>query len=228
MYTRPNPFPPVIKNLIIINGLIFMAQMLLQDKFPVNETFALHDFRSHYFKPWQILTHMFMHGGFEHLIFNMFSLWFFGSKLENVWGGRRFLTFYLVCGYGAALLYMGVRYVELTPYFDMLKTLPFEQQMEIIYQPNNMLNVPMLGASGAIFGLLAAYGYLFPNTVIYMNFFFPLKAKWYVLITAFIEIRMGIINAPGDSVAHFAHIGGALAGIILVLIWNKTNRKTFY
>lgn len=234
-YYRPNRFPPVVKNLIIINVIVFIAQMTFENSKPffIDNLFALHDIHSVYFKPHQLITHMFMHGSFEHILFNMFALWMFGSMLENYWGAKRFLQFYLICGLGAAVLHLGVLYFEMKPAWDYLKTLPSDVQADVINNPQiavmgKAINAGTVGASGAIFGCLAAFGYLFPNSLIYLYFLFPIKAKWFVIIYAALELWLGVRNSAGDNVAHFAHLGGALAGIILVFIWNKTNRKTLY
>jgi len=189
-----------------------------------------------------------MHGNWGHIFFNMFALWMFGSILENVWGPKRFLTFYLVSGLGAALLHMIVLYFNtqgmITDYHSVntasgamsfLNKYPPERQfrtddiatvLNTTFQDH--LNESTLGASGAVFGCLAAFGYLFPNTYIYLYFFLPVKAKWFVLGYAALELYSAIQNSAGDNVAHFAHLGGALAGFLMVYFWNKTNRKTFY
>jgi len=229
-YYRPSRFPPVVKNLIIINVLVFLAQMMIGASNPnvVENLFALHDVHSIYFKPHQLLTYMFLHGGFEHILFNMFALWMFGSMLENYWGAKKFLQFYILCGIGAGLLHLGVLYVELEPIMQQVRQLPGDEQLEIIKSPLFKINVPTVGASGAIFGCLAAFGYLFPNSLIYVYFMIPLKAKWFVLIYAGIELWQAIKNSAGDTVAHFAHLGGAITGILIIFIWNKTNRKTLY
>lgn len=222
--------PPVVKNILIVNALFFFAQFIFANNqsFNLNNWFALHDIRSAFFKPHQLVTHMFMHANFGHIFFNMLAVWMFGSSLENFWGGKRFLIFYVLCGLGAAVLHLGVSYVELTPYVERFNMLPAEQQAYWVNNPEYVLNVPMLGASGAVFGILAAFAYLFPNTPIYLYFLFPIKAKWLMLIYGGLELYMGLRNAPGDSVAHWAHIGGAIVGILVVLYWNKTNRRTFY
>jgi membrane associated rhomboid family serine protease len=225
-YYKPNAFPPVIKNLIIINVLVFIAQLTISNSstFNFNDTFALHDLHSPNFRIYQLITHMFMHGGFDHIFFNMFALWMFGRTLENVWGSKRFLIFYLLCGLGAAILHLGVLYYEMDPLVKNFDTLSLARQEYTIA----MVNEPTLGASGAIFGCLVAFGYLFPNSMIYLYFFLPMKAKWFVLIYAGLELWLGLKNSAGDSVAHFAHLGGAITGFIIVFIWNKTNRKTLY
>src|SRR5438874_7273999 len=169
---RPGSFqvlPLVIKNLLIINALVFFAQITLDptEEGWLTNTFALHDVRSVFFKPHQLITHLFMHGSFWHLFFNMFALWMFGSTLENLWGPKRFLLFYLLCGLGAAALHLVTLYIENEPMIQVFRSLPLEQQNELLYSPQFKLNSSTLGASGAVFGCLAAFGYLFPNSLIY-------------------------------------------------------------
>lgn len=274
---RPGRFdvlPGVIKNLIIINGLVLLAQYTAEmwgHEQWVSNFFALHNVQSPLFKPHQLITHLFMHGDFFHFFFNMFALWMFGNMLENLWGPKRFLIFYFLCGLGAAALHLATlsieyHYLQQEVAGFLSRTTPTEFQVFIkdnpaffryyneleIYKlqqvwpadPSNSnyvdiarsvvkgyerlsLNVPTLGASGAVFGTLAAFGYLFPNTKIYIYFFFPIKAKWFVILYAAAELWMGINNS-GGNVAHFAHLGGALIGFLLVLYWNKNDRRTFY
>jgi membrane associated rhomboid family serine protease len=228
-YYRPNAFPPVIKNLIIINALMFFAQVTFfnhSDEF--TNLLALHDIRSDYFKPYQLLTYMFMHGSFEHILFNMLALWMFGAQLENVWGSKRFLQYYVLTGLGAAVLHLAVLYFEMTPYFESFNSLPPELQNIITAQNKNPHMAATVGASGSVFGCLAAFGYLFPNTLIYVYFLIPIKAKWFVILYGIVELSLGIRNSAGDTVAHFAHLGGAITGLIIVFIWNKKNRRTLY
>lgn len=222
--------PPVIKNLVILNALVFFAQEIFGNKYPyaIENLFALHDIRSVYFKPHQLVTHMFMHGSLTHLLFNMFALWMFGSILENLWGAKRFLIFYICCGLGAAVLHLGVLYMELTPAMQEFSSLPIATQEQFRYSEKFVLNSATVGASGAVFGCLAAFGYLFPNSLIYLYFFIPIKAKWFVIMYAAIELWLGVRNSAGDNVAHWAHLGGALVGFLLVLYWNKKNRRHFY
>ena len=229
-YYRPDAFPPVVKNLLIINVLVFLAQLTFEnsESIRLDNLFALHDVRSIYFRPHQLLTHLFMHGSLTHIFFNMFALWMFGQTLENRFGSKRFLIFYLVSGLGAAILHLTVLYFEMQPIWDFVQTLSAEEQAALFTNPLFKLNIPTVGASGAVFGCLAAFGYLFPNTMIYIYFLIPLKAKWFVLIYAGLELWLGIRNSAGDNVAHFAHLGGALAGFLLVLFWNKTDRRRFY
>lgn len=230
---RPTGFnilPIVIKNLIIINALIFLAQSTFgpAGEMWLTNTFALHDVHSVYFRPHQLITHLFMHGSWGHIIMNMFVLWMFGSALENIWGAKRFLTFYIVCGLGAALLHLLVLYFENAPLVEAFRQLPFSEQEQYRYHERFPLNTATVGASGAVFGCLAAFGYLFPNSLIYVYFLVPIKAKWFVLLYAGAELWLGVRNSAGDNVAHWAHLGGALVGFLLVLYWNRTNRKRFY
>ncbi|RYF78389.1 MAG: rhomboid family intramembrane serine protease [Chitinophagaceae bacterium] len=229
-YYRPTAFPPVVKNLLIINVLVFIAQKIFHNNpnIDLENLFALHDIRSVYFRPHQIITHLFMHGSETHIFFNMFALWMFGQTLENHFGSKRFLIFYLISGIGAALLHLGVLYIELQPLWDIVHALPSREELIVRTAPNSPVNQATLGASGAVFGCLAGFGYLFPNTMIYMYFLVPIKAKWFVLIYAGLELWLGLKNSAGDNVAHFAHLGGALAGFLLLLYWNKTDRRRFY
>lgn len=234
---RPGSFqmiPPVIKNLIIINGLVFLAQYTLgqQVDLKLQDLLGLHDLHSTLFRPHQLVTYMFLHGGWEHIFFNMFALWMFGAVLENYWGGKRFLIFYMISGIGAGLLHLAVLYHEMAPIADQIhyqiQGLPLDQQQELLNSVQNPLNGATIGASGAIFGCLAAFGYLFPNQYIYLYFFVPIKVKWAVLGYAAIELFSGIRASAGDNVAHWAHLGGGLVGLLLVIYWNKNDRRNFY
>jgi membrane associated rhomboid family serine protease len=217
--------PPVIKNLLIINGLAYLAQQIfVGPDFHFTHFFALHDIRAELFRPHQIVTHMFLHGDFWHLLFNMFALWMFGSMLENIWGPKRFLIFYMLSGLGAAILHLAVLYYELTPTYQLLPTLSGKELLDNLYK----VNQATLGASGAVFGCLAAFGYLFPNSLIYIYAIIPVKAKYFVIFYAAMELWLGIRNSAGDNVAHWAHLGGALVGFLLVWYWNKNNRHRFY
>lgn len=229
-FRRFQLIPPVIKNLIIINALVWFAQITLGGRFPLEDWFALHDIHSELFKPYQLITHMFMHdpGGITHLLFNMLALWMFGSALENYWGPKRFLIFYLASGLGAAVLHMGVLYFQHGHMLEQFAHLSPVQREAVQYRVMQIINEPTVGASGAVFGCLAGFGYLFPNTYIYIYFLFPLKAKWFVLIYAALELFAGVQASAGDNVAHFAHLGGAVVGFLLVYFWNKKNRKYFY
>jgi membrane associated rhomboid family serine protease len=229
---RPGSFqvlPTIIKNLLIINVLVFLAQLAFDPTGygSISQMFALHDIHSVYFKPYQVITHLFMHGSFWHLFFNMFALWMFGNTLENVWGPKRFLIFYLLCGLGAAALHLVTLYIENEPIIRIVQSYPIEQQQQYLYAVDYKVNTPTIGASGAVFGCLAAFGYLFPNSIVYA-YFIPMKAKWFVILYAGLELWLGLQNSAGDNVAHWAHLGGALVGFLLVFYWNRTNRKRFY
>lgn len=190
---------PIVMNLIIINALVFLAQMLLDKSIQLTNILALHPYNSGVFKPYQLVTHMFAHGGFLHILFNMYALWMFGSILERVWGPKKFLIFYLVCGLAAGIT-------------------------QLIFTDD-----AAVGASGAIMGLMAAFAYLFPNTEFFIiPIPFPIKAKYLVALYAAYDLFGGLHPGAIDSIAHFAHLGGLVMGFILVLIWNKTNKKTFY
>jgi membrane associated rhomboid family serine protease len=226
---RPGSFqvlPTVIKNLIIINGLVWLAQITIgDDLFSMENNFALHYFKSIFYKPWQFFTYMFLHspGNFFHILFNMFALWMFGSTLENLWGPKRFLLFYILCGLGAAFVHM------LAMGYDLSKLELLYSQGQI--SPENFygnLNVPTLGASGAVMGIFAAFAFTFPNSQLFIfPIPFPIKAKWALLGLVALDL-FGGFSTDQRGIAHFAHIGGAIVGIILVMIWNKKNRRTFY
>jgi membrane associated rhomboid family serine protease len=218
---------PVVLNLIIINVLAYFAQMAFGGNAPlnnVNDLFALHHYKSDVFKPYQLVTHMFMHGGIFHLLFNMLALWMFGSMIEKVWGPKRFLIFYLVCGLGAGLAQMGSYAVD----FWQIDHANISSELFNEYQTALRLNCTV-GASGAIMGVLAAFGYLFPNTQLFiMPIPFPVKAKWAILGFIALDVFGGVVKVQGDNIAHFAHVGGALIGFLIVFYWNKTNKQTFY
>jgi membrane associated rhomboid family serine protease len=229
--------PTVVKNLIIINILV-MIMMALNEELMV-EHFALYFPASPFFRIWQIFTHLFMHGGFAHIFFNMYSLFIFGSVLERVWGPKKFLLFYLVTGVGAALVHSGVQWIV---YSNALSdaNLTFAQA-SFLAEPiaakvragatfvpawSTTLFTPTIGASGAIYGVLMGYGMLYPDSR--LSLLFPpvtLKAKWFVLIFAGIELLLGIF-ATGSGVAHFAHLGGLIFGFLLIMYWKR--RHTLY
>jgi membrane associated rhomboid family serine protease len=230
---RPGGFqliPTVIKNLIIINVLIFLAQSTLGPDFDHKaiNLFALHDIRSPLFRPHQLITYLFLHGGWDHVLYNMLALWVFGSILENYWGPKRFLVFYVICGLGAAVAHLAVLYPEMTPAYQDFHNAPLFEQQQYADSYFLPLNSATLGASGAVFGCLAATGYLFPNSLIYLYFFVPVKVKWVVLFYAAGELISGIHPTAGDNVAHWAHLGGGLVGLLLVIYWNRNNRRNFY
>lgn len=214
--------PTAVKNLLIINGIMFLADMALT-RFGINlsNILGLHFFMASDFRPWQLLTYMFMHGNFSHLFFNMFALWMFGNTLENIWGTKRFLLFYILCGLGAGLMQEGVQYIE---YITKLAQYQNVNMGGSIIPMGQYLNyMTTVGASGAIYGLLLAFGMMFPNSMIYLYFVMPIKAKWFVIGYAVIELLTGIFSSS-DGVAHFAHLGGMLVGLVILLIWKKKGR----
>jgi membrane associated rhomboid family serine protease len=271
-----NVLPPVIKNLLILNVLFFLATFIAEQKFNIDlaDYLGLHYFFSDDFRPHQIITYMFMHGGFAHIFFNMFALWMFGNVLENMWGAKRFLIYYVVCGLGAALLHYAVHYFEIQPTLHALNDYllnPSTEKLEGLFtsgyvkitspqmaenlQPfidefrktelmgntqntvqasielileykKEFLNEPVVvGASGSVFGLLLAFGMLFPNSLIYMYFFFPIKAKYFVILYGAIELFGAVNPGQNDNIAHYAHLGGMLFGFILIKIWTKRRNQ---
>lgn len=214
--------PPVVKNLLIINGILFLADLALS-RFGIdlNGMLGLHFFLASDFHIFQLLTYMFMHGNFSHLFFNMFALWMFGNTLENIWGSKRFLVYYLLCGVGAGLMQEGVQYIEYVTSLSHYQNVNLGGTIVPMAQYLNYMTT--VGASGAIYGLLLAFGMMFPNSMIYLYFFVPIKAKWFVIGYAAIELLTGVFSS-GDHVAHFAHLGGMLIGLIIILIWKKKGR----
>ena len=264
--------PPVVKNILIVNGLFFLATISLDSAFNIDliEMFGMHYFKSEYFKPHQIITYMFMHGGFTHILFNMFAVWMFGSVLENFWGPKRFLTFYVVTGIGAILIQMLINYYFISSAqhaIDIFMSTPSPELFQDIinnhfdgyvnknavsqfisdYNYNTLnisyineakeilnnlitarMNIHTVGASGSVYGLLLAFGMLFPNSIINVYFVFPVKAKWFVIIFGAIELYLGIANKVGDNVAHFAHLGGMLFGFLMIIYWNKKMKNNYF
>lgn len=210
--------PTIVKNLLIINVLMFLATFTLR-KFNIdlNDILGLHFFKASGFRPYQIVTYMFMHGNFEHLFFNMFALWMFGANMENIWGPKRFLLFYLVCGIGAGLCQEGVQYIQYATQLANYQNVNMGSSIIPMSQYLNLMTT--VGASGAIYGLLLAFGMMFPNSMIYLYFFVPIRAKWFVIGYAVVELISGFVG--GGNVAHFAHLGGMLFGLILILHWKK-------
>ncbi|OUJ73188.1 rhomboid family intramembrane serine protease [Hymenobacter crusticola] len=259
---------PTVRLLLFINVGIYLLQTQLGPQ--VSLFGALYPIGSIHFQLWQFLTYMFLHGSWGHILSNMFGLISFGPLLEQRWGGERFLTFWLICGLGAGVLYSSVKYYELhqmneariefkqhptgvgladffenyypdaTGYETVASALqrnPNDQglissaneTLQAVYTESlNSPNAGMLGASGALFGILFAFGYLFPNTELMLLFFpFPIKAKYFVTLYALYELYAGIHRTPGDNVAHFAHLGGLLIGFIVLKFWER-GRSQFY
>lgn len=235
--------PPVVKNLIIINVLMLAATWFLEFRgISLTRTLGLYYIGSPDFRPYQLVTHLFMHGGFLHLVFNMFTLWMFGRVLESVWGPKRFFVFYFVTGLGAAALHTLVNYIEFQSIASQLSPenvkMVLAQGAEIwqqgqnyrdpqMAQLNEIINVPTVGASGAVYGILIGFAMLFPNTELMLIFPpIPVKAKYLVVGLILLEVFYIKTNSsPG--IAHFAHLGGALFGFLLVKYWNKHSNR-FY
>lgn len=273
---RPSAFkllPDVVKNLLIINGLVFLSTNVLASKFGIdlNSMFGLYYFTSPDFHYTQFITHLFLHGSFWHLLSNMFALWMFGNMLENVWGSKRFLIFYMVCGLGAAIIHTlatgweinqmkgaldayaaspnlvdfealihkynafarGVTATHLSDVYYTWQQYPkspfiAEESVTAIYRLLEVKrDIPTVGASGAVFGVLLAFGMMFPNMIIYLYFALPIKAKYFVALFGLYELYSGFQNNPADNVAHFAHLGGMLFGFILIRYW-RNKRRNYY
>lgn len=212
--------PTAIRNIIIINVLI-MIMTRLNGNF-MYEKFALFYPTSPFFHWWQPLTHMFMHGGFWHLFFNMYTLYIFGSVLERVWGTKKFLIFYFVTGLGAAAVHTGVEWLQMNHWMTQVAEGSVAAQAQI----HALKMTPTVGASGAIYGVLMGYAMLYPDSI--MTLIFPpisMKAKWFVLIFAAIELFTGV-SGMGGGIAHFAHLGGLIFGFLLIMYWKK--KRTLY
>ena len=229
-----NNITPIVKNLLIINVIFFFATWLFQQQgIALEQYLAVFYFDSPNFKIWQPITYMFMHGNLTHIFFNMFALYSFGSILEAHWGAKRFINFYLITGLGALALQWGVQAFEVYQLTGSsvhdLATLTVQNESDLRTLQQIYFG-PMVGASGAIFGLLVAFGMLYPNLEMYIMFIpVPVKAKYIVPVYIVLELVLGFSKIEGDSVAHFAHLGGALIGYILVKIWrNKTTYFDYY
>lgn len=259
---------PMVKNILLINVGIFIIQALFS--LPLSDWLGLRVIFSDEFRPFQFVTYMWVHGGFRHVLSNMLAVFIFGPLLEQVWGSKRFLTFYLICGIGAGVLFGAADFVEKIDlkkdtetyvanpnpddfnifilehksprynlarlaefsedYFDHPQNEAYERQaVEIVKDIyTTMANVPMVGASGAVFGILMAFGLLFPNTQLFLLFPpIPIKAKYLVLFYGLYELYAEFSRMPGDNIAHLAHLGGMLIAFVLLKIWQKDNRR-FY
>ena len=209
--------PPVVKNLIVANCVALLATELLPFGDDIVSRFALINIESPLFHSYQVFTYMVLHGGVSHLFFNMFALWMFGRQLEYELGSQRFFTYYMVCGIGAALLQLGVGYAE---YIHAVAANGF-------YGSLDLLRIPTVGASGAVYGLLLAFGVLHPNNVIMLVFPpIAMKAKWFVVIYGLLELFFGLSGFQA-GVAHFAHLGGMLWGLALLYWWRKKGKIYF-
>lgn len=203
-----NILPIGIKNLIIINGLIFLATLT-----PIIGEYLLAYFPLAYFElpnflPTQLITYQFMHSpnDFWHILFNMFILWMFGSIVENIWGTKKFILYYLVAGIGAGLFHLAYTWFALH------------------YMPGTPVGGYLLGASGAVYGIMLAYAFMFPNNIVNIYFVIPVKVKYFVVGLLAIDFISGISNSPTSNVAHFAHIGGALTGLVILLVWQRKGK----
>lgn len=223
-----NQLPTITKNLLIINVLCFFGTIVAR-RYGVDleSMFGLHFFLASDFNPIQLITYMFMHANFEHIFFNMFAVWMFGRTLEAVWGPKRFLIYYMICGIGAGLMQELVQYMEYFFAWSQYTTVSTSAGIIPMEAFLNQLNT--VGASGAVYGILLAFGMLFPNSEMFVfPIPMPIKAKYFVIGYAVIELLLGITG--GDGVAHFAHLGGMLVGFILIIYWRKKNggRQQFY
>ncbi len=223
-----NQLPTITKNLLIINVLCFFGTIVAR-RYGVDleSMFGLHFFLASDFNPIQLITYMFMHANFEHIFFNMFAVWMFGRTLEAVWGPKRFLIYYMICGIGAGLMQELVQYMEY--FFAWSQCTAVSTSAGIIPMEAFLNQLNTVGASGAVYGILLAFGMLFPNSEMFVfPIPMPIKAKYFVIGYAVIELLLGITG--GDGVAHFAHLGGMLVGFILIIYWRKKNggRQQFY
>lgn len=232
-----NQLPVVTKNIILINIILFLGC----EAIPVlKEPLTGYYFASESFRVWQIITHMFMHGGVAHLFMNMFGVYMFGALLESYWGAKKFLNYYLICGLGAFGLHQFISYIEIQ---HLMSQLPAELLDEVLTngrsvleqnqnysdhiagQLNLSMNVGLVGASGCLFGLLIAYGMLFPNSELMLLFLpFPIKARYFVIGYGVIELLLALANRTGDNVAHYAHLGGMIVGYMLLKYWQKQGK----
>ncbi len=246
--------PKIIKHLIAINVIMFIASLLQpQVMYPL---FAMHFPENPLFRTWQILTHMFMHGGFMHILFNMYALWAFGSPLVYHLGQKRFLWFYLISGLGAIAFFVGVQYYEFYNLIGELKKLgltenfiygilnqpkPLEFLQSYVLGPSGdiillkfakllrIYNITMVGASGAIYGILVAFGFFYPNAKLMLIFLpYPISAKYFIPLLILSDIFLGITNYLHMPIAHFAHVGGALTGLILMWFWHKKKNEYYW
>ncbi len=275
---RPGGFqvlPYVTKNILVINVVLFLLTMFFQGKIDLVDLLGMHLPGADSFKPYQVISHIFMHGSIGHIFFNMLIFWIFGSVLENIWGAKRFLNFYLITGLGAAFLHYGVVYLQMKPDLDALQMfldnpsignldgfIGFMSENENFanyfagmynrYYPAFMIDPEspkaisdmrllvmevkaaymdgpnIIGASGAVAGVMIAYAYLFPNTELYLYFIIPVKAKFLAIAYIAYELYQVYLNNPYDNIAHWAHLGGALFGFLIVRFWFNSDRKSFY
>lgn len=235
---RQSPFAnitPVVKNLLIINIIFFIATYVLSHVFDMERWLAVYYFNSPQFKLWQIISYMFMHGSIMHIFFNMLALFMFGPILEHSVGPKRFLNLYFICGIGAILLQWVVQAIQIHAITGgIIISHPELESSYYAYGPTaqklfEIYNTPIVGASGAIFGLLVAFAMLYPNMEMMIIFFpIPIKAKYLIPIYILLELWLGVGQYGGDNVAHFAHLGGALFGFIVVKFWQLQRPNNYF
>ena len=252
-----NNLPQVTKNILILNIVFFVATFVLESRgIDLISSFGAHYVNSPLFQPFQVVTHFFMHAGFIHIFFNMWLFLMLGAYLENIWGPKRFFIFYILSALGSFALYNIIGVFEISKLREELAgTVPLDQLDSILkssslnnlnqirdefLQANNLVGsqaldqyiiksvTPMVGASGAIFGVLTAFAILFPNTEFRIYFLIPIKAKYFVGFYLFFEVYQALQNNINDHTAHLAHIGGAIVGAIIVLYWRKVDRSNFW
>ena len=230
--------PDTIKHLIIINIIMFLATQMMPEQ--MMNLFAMHFPLNPLFRIWQLITHMFMHGGIMHIAFNMYALWAFGIPLYHIWGEKKFLIFYFAAGLGAVLLYTGIQYYTFTQDLHnlMAQGIPKEEIFNVLNSGKVYVNFKemgeiyysvMLGASGAIYGLLVAFAFYFPNAELMLIFIpYPIKAKYFVPLLVLLDLTFGLTNVIHTPIAHMAHVGGALVGFILMKVWQKHEHQRWY
>ena len=219
-----NNLPPITKNLLIINVLCYFGIIVARRYgLDLDSVLGLHFFLASDFKLYQLITYMFMHANLEHIFFNMFAVWMFGRTLEMVFGSKRFLTYYLVCGIGAGIVQEVIQYVFYAT--ELVRYDSVNIGVEIVPMAEYLNFMTTVGASGAVYGVLLAFGMLFPNSQMFVfPLPFPIKAKFFVIGYAVIELFLGL-GQTGDGVAHFAHLGGMIFGFLLIMYWRKKSKN---
>ncbi len=214
--------PEIIKHLLIINVLVFIGSQVVGSL--IFDLLALHYPKNDLFGVWQLVTHMFMHGSFSHILFNMFGLWMFGSPLAQMWGKNKFLFFYLSCGLGAAALQLLVYHLQIQDWLESMvaQGITLDQAYTYLEQGQTLFNVTMVGASGALYGVLVAFAFMFPNAELMLLFLpIPIKAKFFVPLVLLLDLFFGFSSYSMGPIAHFAHVGGALTGFAMMWYWKR-------
>jgi membrane associated rhomboid family serine protease len=214
--------PEIIKHLLIINVLVFIGSQVVGTL--IFDLLALHYPKNDLFGVWQLVTHMFMHGSFSHILFNMFGLWMFGSPLAQMWGKNKFLFFYLSCGLGAAALQLLVYHLQIQDWLESMvaQGITLDQAYTYLEQGQTLFNVTMVGASGALYGVLVAFAFMFPNAELMLLFLpIPIKAKFFVPLVLLLDLFFGFSSYSMGPIAHFAHVGGALTGFAMMWYWKR-------